>query len=246
MLQRCPRSGADVADQRRGRGSTVELRRDAALPHGEDLGECIVLEVLELRLVRGGMHDHLVPSVQRGVLVGDDAHGPAGTVGGAAAGTEGVHLGRRERLVAGAEGALSAARLAALPAGRWPAPRMTSLPLTVERQFATGTVTGRCHRVRTRASRTASGCADEAVAATLSKLAEGVLTPYGSPAEDQGAFMYTPRSPSLRCRKTSLMECSWPCSAVLQGQPEEGGAGTLKVGVAQRASQRCPTTSAAP
>ena len=74
VLQRGAGAGAQVADQRHGRGAAVELRRDAPLPHAEDLGERVVLEVLELRLVRGRVHDHLVPALQRGVLVGDHAH----------------------------------------------------------------------------------------------------------------------------------------------------------------------------
>ena len=105
VLQRGARAGADVADERHGGGAAVELRRDAALPHAEDLGERAVREVLELGLVVGRVHDHLVPPGERRVLVGHHAHAPAGAVGLAAGGTQRVHLRRRQRLVAGAEGA---------------------------------------------------------------------------------------------------------------------------------------------
>ena len=171
VFQRGPRACAEVADQRHRRRTALHLGGDPALPHAEHLGESIVSEVLELRLVCGRVHDHLVTPVEGRVLVGHDAHPPPGAVGDAAAWTQRVHLRRRQRLVAGAEGTrrrgrevslrvrrprrprgghdreLAVDRVAAELARRRRPPPSSPVPVGRDREAVAAAVLGRVHGV---------------------------------------------------------------------------------------------------
>ena len=97
-------------------------------------------------VVVGRVDDHLVPALDGRELVGHHAHGPAGTVRCAARGTVRVHLRRRERLVAGAEGAGRRAGGAPGRVGRPGGPRRSDDGELAVGRVAAQLAAGRRHR----------------------------------------------------------------------------------------------------
>ena len=74
----------------------AQQRGDASLVHGHDVGHLGERLGVQRQVVARRVHDDLVTALEDRELVGHDAHGPAGRVGGAAGRAQGVELGRRQ------------------------------------------------------------------------------------------------------------------------------------------------------